>query len=133
MGITRKDVYLWSLVTLFVGLNLGLNSFNKFVLGTSPGQLGLSVPIFYTVCHTVMGFELWSVTFLVVPKLFTLRWDEVREKWGWIVVLSLCFSTSTAAMNASLVDIDLTGSSVIQSLGPLITIIGSCFIEGQRY
>ena len=121
-------------VGAYLTLNVGLNYFNAFILGSHEGQLHLGVPIFYTLCHQVTGLVITSLT------LFRDSSDQPKPTMAlanthgaWLLLMSFVFSTSIASQNMSLTSIDLTMNSVIKGMLPIPTMIFSYCLEGKTY
>lgn len=131
LGMSQNQ-YLFFMTVAYLGLNLGLNFFNKEVLGQHTG-LQFTFPLFYTFCHQMASLIFVSVIFYVWPSTNTLNYQTFREKWRWLVVLGIMFVANITCNNASLVFVALSINAIGKSTVPLPTIAISAVLEKKKY
>ena len=119
--------------SMYVGLNIGLNFYNKHVLGNEPGQLGLDIPVFYTLCHQITGFIVYGTLILSMPSLRVYPVSKAWSRyWQWLLALGFFFSTSIVTNNMSFGTISLTVNSILKSIMPAPTVVCAYYIQGYR-
>ena len=98
LSSTPLSTYLF--VIGYLVLNVGLNYFNAFILGSHEGELHTCgrarVPIFYTLCHQVTGlctttFTIWFGHQSADSK--KPSWLIFSHYWPWLLTMSFVFST----------------------------------------
>ena len=112
----RRLAWPATIIAIFLSLNLFLNYYNKWVLGSSSGDLDLGIPVTYSLIHQLVGFATWSTLFVAFPQWDTRRRDVFEANWKWIALNAFTFATSIAAQNVALVNLPLIVNAVFKSL-----------------
>jgi len=113
-----------SVALLFIGLNVALNIYNKWLLARLP------IPIALVVAQQVASGVALAAWF---------RWRDGAlpsvggsALWG-VVVMSLLFGANTVLNNASLVTLSLTLNQCVRAFLPCVVLVVAVCIEGKRY
>ena len=77
-------------VVAYMALNLGLNFFNKQVLGQHT-SFHFTFPLFYTCCHQMSSLACTSAIFYIWPQTNTLSYATFQAKRAWILLLGVLF------------------------------------------
>lgn len=113
-----------ALALLFIGLNLTLNLYNKWLFK------GLPLPITLVVVQQLGAG-------LVLAAWFGVRERALPRVRGRVlrgaVAMSLLFGTNTVLNNASLVSLSLTLNQCVRAFLPCVVLVVSVCLEGKRY
>jgi len=120
-------------VLFYFILNLALNYYNAYLLGSKSTQLHLPIPVFYTLCHQVAIVTFTSIWCLAVPSVRFPIVETWKSNWNWLIFVSTFYAISIATNNGSFATISLTVNTIFKSAMPFPTMVFSYFIEGKRY
>jgi drug/metabolite transporter (DMT)-like permease len=125
----------WHIVlsfTIYGGLNLFLNFFNKWAM--SPSGAGFSLPVFYSTWHMLMSIVGSLVLMLLrKPDSGMVSFKQLgMYKWE-VFTLAICTTINISCNNASLMLIGLFVNQIIKALSPMIVMAMSYFVLQRRY
>lgn len=124
-------------IPVWLVLNIGLNSYNKWVFSSPEAQgygASFEFPMFYSAANmvaTVIGALL--LTALKLPGTEPISLTKFTTYWWQLCLLSIFFAISLVTNNASLESIGLSVNQIVKACTPLPTMLLSCFIEQKRY
>jgi hypothetical protein len=130
---TAESLVVGLVLTVYLGLNVGLNYYNNWLLSPPPTGLGFPAPLFYTMCHMVASLLGSSVLMACRPELRTLSYEQFWSRKFKLAILSTLFCISIAANNLSLPHIGLSVNQVLKSCTALPVLFLAFVLEGKRY
>jgi drug/metabolite transporter (DMT)-like permease len=130
---TAEACFIVFVLLIYLGLNIGLNYYNNWLLSPPPVGLGFPSPLFYTMCHMVASLLGSSGLMYLRPELRTLSRDQFWSRKFKLFLLSSLFCVSIAANNLSLPHIGLSVNQVLKSCTALPVLFLAFVLEGKRY
>mmetsp|Transcript_16545 Transcript_16545/g.35792 ORF Transcript_16545/g.35792 Transcript_16545/m.35792 type:complete len:368 (+) Transcript_16545:182-1285(+) len=115
------------LIAIYLGLNISLNMLNKWTLS----MYGFRFPIFMSLAHMAFTFV------ALAPLMATTSYRElhvttIRKQWIGLIGIGTFFAVNVGFNNVSLLAISLSLNQVIRASIPVVTAVGSIFIEGKN-
>lgn len=115
------------LVVIYLGLNIGLNMMNKWMLGI----YGFKFPLLLTVCHQIFSF-LALAPVMVTPSFRDTHLQVIQGQWRGLLAVGMFFAVNVSFNNLSLLTISLSLNQVIRASIPLVAAVGAVFIENKK-
>ena len=119
----------WSgllLAVVFIGLNVTLNLYNKWLFS----KAGLPLPLTLVVAQQLGGGLALAAWF--AWREGRLPWVGRTQAFG-AVGMSLFFGANTVLNNASLVSLSLTLNQCVRAFMPCVVLVVAVVLEGKRY
>jgi drug/metabolite transporter (DMT)-like permease len=130
---SAESALIVTILIIYLGLNIGLNYYNNWLLSPPPVGLGFPSPLFYTMCHMIASLLGSSGLMWCRPELRTLSQDQFWSRKFKLFILSSLFCISIAANNLSLPHIGLSVNQVLKSCTALPVLFLAFVLEGKRY
>lgn len=116
-----------TVIPFYLGLNISLNMFNKWILS----HFGFHFPLYLGICHMIFSFVALAPVMLF-PQFKSQHLPTLRKQWLGIVCIGVFFAINIGFNNVSLLSISLSLNQVIRASIPVVTCIASISIEGKK-
>ena len=113
-------------IIVYLGLNISLNMLNKWTLSL----YGFKFPLYMSIGHMLFSF-LALAPFMLMSPYRELHVATLQKSWPGILAIGCFFAINIGFNNISMLSITLSLNQVIRAGIPIVTAIGSVFIENK--